>query len=160
MRRFFLVGIFVTAVALWAGGTLAAPAKPAKQAKPAKSANKDAVSVPEAWVLAGTLKDLPPGTVKAIPEHKIIVFSDSQGIYAVSSECTHEKCIVGVRKKDAILVCPCHAAKFSFDGAVKSGPAKVGLSCLAVSLEEGGKVFVHLDEVVPAGTRLVPKPDK
>ncbi|MFH0877778.1 MAG: hypothetical protein V1863_06120 [Candidatus Omnitrophota bacterium] len=40
-------------------------------------------------VVIGAAKDFPPGTIKALPNNKIIVFSDEDGLLAMSTRCTH-----------------------------------------------------------------------
>ena len=125
--------------------------------KKAKEAPAPVTAAATSEIYVGKLADFPAGTVKAIPEHKIIVFSDDQGIYAVSCVCPHKQCIVSFKKKEGTIACPCHGAKYSAQGELKSGPAARGLDNFAVSMGEGQALFVHTDEVVPAGTRFVAK---
>lgn len=51
-----------------------------------------------------------------------VVVRLASGIYAVSATCTHLGCIVYWDKDRKILACPCHAAFFSLNGSVISGP--------------------------------------
>lgn len=65
--------------------------------------------------------------------------ANPEGIVALNATCTHEGCTVDW--KDGAFVCPCHAAEFGPNGAVKKGPAKKPLAVFQAKLE-GDKVFV------------------
>ena len=81
------------------------------------------------------------------------VFRDRQGLYAISSLCTHLGCIAD-RAEDGQFVCPCHGSKFAADGEVLSGPAPKGLNWLALNMSPDGLVVVDQSKNVPAGTHL------
>ncbi len=102
----------------------------------------------------GKLGDFQEDVVKPLPLDKIIVFKDKDGIYCISSECTHRGCVVTFKRKDKIFACPCHGANFSEDGAVTRGPAKKNLNWYAIRLVDGDKLIVDKSQVVAAGTKF------
>ena len=87
------------------------------------------------------------------PERAVAVFRDAEGVYAISTICTHLGCVV--KPGAAGFECPCHGSRFKPDGAVAKGPAPRPLSWLKVSAADGG---FHIDEgkIVPPGTKLLP----
>lgn len=69
-----------------------------------------------------TLPDsLPPGQAFIPPGRSIALFKDAEGVYAVSTVCTHLGCIVKTIPDG--FECPCHGSKFAADGSVEKGPA-------------------------------------
>jgi len=44
-------------------------------------------------------------------------------VHAVSAVCTHLGCIVDWNKAENSWDCPCHGARFTYDGEVIHGPA-------------------------------------
>lgn len=107
----------------------------------------------EPQIVIGQLKDFSPGTVKVFADHQLIVFSDPEGLYAISSVCTHAGCPVSYNKRDAVLVCPCHGSKFSKEGFVLHGPAKKALLWYSVKLGDNKQLVVDKNEIVPSGTK-------
>lgn len=54
----------------------------------------------------------------------IAAFRDERGhLHTVSAVCTHMGCILGWNDVDRTWDCPCHGARFQFDGEVIHGPA-------------------------------------
>ena len=129
----FLAVLFVLAL-----GAMAA----AKQA--ANQTQKIDLGPKEAWLA---------GTVKALPQFKIIVFSDKEGVYAMSTECTHKGCVVSFKEKENSFLCPCHGAKYGADGAVQRGPAKADLAWYEVACGADGRLSVDKTKTVPRGTK-------
>jgi Rieske Fe-S protein len=95
-------------------------------------------------------KNLSPGEAFEPPGHSVALFQDSDGVYAISTVCTHLGCIVKPTPEG--FNCPCHGSKFDDDGAVLSGPAPSALPWLKVEMD-GSTVLVDADETVPAGTK-------
>jgi Rieske Fe-S protein len=51
-------------------------------------------------------------------------YLDEKGnLHAISAVCTHLACIVGWNNAEKSWDCPCHGARFNFDGEVLHGPA-------------------------------------
>ena len=115
--------------------------------------------LPKAAVLAspsrkfrvGLPESLAPGVPYIPPGRSVALFHDSQGIYAVSTVCTHLGCIV--KPREAGFECPCHGSRFAADGSVLKGPAPRALPWLKVS-GTAGTYVVDADQVVAAGTKV------
>ncbi|WP_026736389.1 QcrA and Rieske domain-containing protein [Fischerella sp. PCC 9605] len=61
--------------------------------------------------------------------------SDTSKLIALNPTCTHKGCIVGWKKDQNALVCPCHGSKFANDGKVINGPAQKPLPTYIAKLE-------------------------
>lgn len=85
------------------------------------------------------------------PDRAVAVFKDAEGVYAISTICTHLGCVVKAHPDG--FECPCHGSRFQADGAVSKGPAPRPLKWLKVTTADGG---FHIDEGkdVPPGTRV------
>ena len=66
----------------------------------------------------------------------VVVISYKGELRAFSAACTHLGCIVQWRKEEGIFLCPCHGAKFDFNGDVISGPAPKPLPKYRVEVEK------------------------
>jgi len=89
----------------------------------------------------------------AVPEHRLWVFSDSAGLYAVSAICTHLGCIVA-REENGQFHCPCHGSQFDTSGKVIGGPAPKPLARLDLQVAPDGQLVVDTQKQVAADTRL------
>lgn len=85
------------------------------------------------------------------PGRAVALFRDAEGVFAVSTVCTHLGCIVKPAAEG--FECPCHGSRFSGDGGVTKGPAPKPLPWLQVSLS-GNVVTVDEGTVVPHGTKV------
>lgn len=85
------------------------------------------------------------------PNRAVAVYRDAEGVYAISTICTHLGCVVKPTAEG--FECPCHGSRFQPDGGVARGPAPRPLAWLKVSGKDG--VF-HVDEgkTVPSGTKV------
>ncbi|HET7745816.1 MAG TPA: Rieske 2Fe-2S domain-containing protein, partial [Vicinamibacteria bacterium] len=94
---------------------------------------------------------LPAGEPFIPPGRSVALFRDGDGVYAVSTVCTHLGCIV--KTVAGGFECPCHGSRFRADGTVEKGPAPTALAWRKVS---GGAGAYVVDESVsvPAGTKL------
>jgi cytochrome b6-f complex iron-sulfur subunit len=79
------------------------------------------------------------------------VFRDSEGVYAISTVCTHLGCIV--KASPSGFACPCHGSEFEPDGAVRRGPAPRPLDWLEVT-STGGSIVVNEAAIVDRGTKV------
>lgn len=94
---------------------------------------------------------LGPGAAFVPPGRSMAVFKDAEGVFAISTVCTHLGCIVKPTAEG--FECPCHGSRFAVDGSVTRGPAPQPLRWLKVSA--GGEHWI-VDEAatVPAGTKV------
>ena len=117
------------------------------------------LKLPKAAVLASPSKKFKvalPETLRAgeafvPPGRAVAVFRDSQGVYAISTICTHLGCVVKPGAEG--FECPCHGSRFHGDGSVERGPAPRALPWLKVSAS-GGALTVDEGVTVPAGTKV------
>jgi len=141
-RRDFLglASIFAAASALFfaAIGMLQLP----KAAVLSSPSRKFRVSLPDT---------LAAGTAYTPPGRSVALFRDADGVYAISTICTHLGCIVKPTAEG--FECPCHGSRFTDNGAVAKGPAPRPLSWVKVSAS-GGAFLVDEDVVVPPGTKV------
>ena len=115
--------------------------------------------LPRAAVLASPSKKvkvqlpdtLAPGEPFVPPGRSIAVFRDAEGIYAISTVCTHLGCIVKASADG--FACPCHGSQFEPDGTVRKGPAPRALDWLAVSATSGA-LIVDQAAIVEPGTKV------
>ncbi len=141
-RRDFLglaaMGSMIAAFVFSIFGMLKLP-KAAVSATPAK---KFKVLLPDA---------LPEGEAFVPPGRNVAVFRDGEGVFAISTVCTHLGCIVKANPKG--FECPCHGSGFARDGTVTKGPAPTALPWLKVS-GSGGVYTIDEDSHVKAGTKV------
>ncbi len=81
----------------------------------------------------------------------VALFRDAEGVYAISTVCTHLGCIVKPAAEG--FECPCHGSRFAPDGEVRKGPAPKPLPWLKVSVS-GSVATVDEGAVVPHGTKV------
>ena len=89
------------------------------------------------------LADLAPGEGRVVifNKQKIGLFKHETGaLYAVNPICSHMKCEVKWNVAERTWDCPCHGARYSYDGSVITGPADHELEQIAIkSLQEEEK---------------------
>ncbi len=96
-------------------------------------------------------ENLPEGAAFVPPGRSVALFRDKQGVYAISTLCTHLGCIV--KPSATGFDCPCHGSKFGPDGKVIRGPAPAALPWHKVSVD-GGVCVVDEETIVPPGTKV------
>jgi len=94
---------------------------------------------------------LAPGQPFVPPGRSVALFRDAEGVYAISTVCTHLGCIV--RTDAAGFECPCHGSRFDVRGSVVKGPAPAALAWHAVTVD-GDLCVVDEGKRVPAGTKV------
>ena len=107
---------------------------------------------PSATVKIGTPGDFPEGSSRTFPNEDMIVFHDTEGLFAISTICTHLGCVVSY--DGVAFTCPCHGSRFSDSGEVLKGPAPKALSWLRMSALPSGQLLVDRSSPVPIGTKL------
>ena len=142
-RRDFLgLAALWSAVATLAFGLLGAMRLPRAAVVPSPS-HKFRVTLPQG--LAPNEPFVPPG-------RPIAVFRDGEGVYAVSTVCTHLGCIV--KAEGGGFACPCHGSRFALDGSVTKGPAPKALPWLSVSAVGGDTFLVDEATTVATGKKV------
>ena len=92
------------------------------------------------------------GTETRFEKENIFLFRDTEGIYAVSSVCTHLGC--SVARSTEGFSCPCHGSRFDSKGKVVGGPAPRGLPWLELGRAADGQLVVYAEREVPSGTKF------
>jgi nitrite reductase/ring-hydroxylating ferredoxin subunit len=97
-------------------------------------------------------ESLAPGTAFVPPGRAVAILRDPEGVFAISTICTHLGCIV--KQAADGFHCPCHGSRFAPDGGVVRGPAPKALAWLAVTSVGGGTFIVDEGKTVPSGTKV------
>lgn len=87
-----------------------------------------------------------------LPEHRLWVYSDAGGLYAVSAVCPHLGCVVTAEREG--YFCPCHGSRFDSQGKVMTGPAPGPLKHLELFISPDGQLVVNLQKEIPANERV------
>jgi Rieske Fe-S protein len=109
-------------------------------------------------VQAGTVAELPTGSVHPIGSLPVCIGRDTDGIYAMTLTCTHAGCNMaqdGVVAESGIT-CICHGSRFDADGNVVRGPARDPLQHFGVTADATGNLTILGDEYVAQNVRLIP----
>ncbi len=101
----------------------------------------------------GKPENFPEGTVRKIDERNLFIFSDSDGIYAITAVCQHLGCIVYTTEWG--FQCPCHGSKYDKEGNVIGGPAPRGLPWFEITQNVDGTLVVNAGKEVPKGTKYI-----
>ncbi len=101
----------------------------------------------------GKPENFPEGTFKKLDDKKVFIFSDNDGIYAISSVCTHLGCIV--HPTEWGFQCPCHGSRYDKDGNVIAGPEPRNLPWFDISQEVDRTLVVDSSREVRQGTKLI-----
>lgn len=104
-------------------------------------------------VKLGPLSQFAGVPVTPVPEHRLWIFSDESGLYAMSAVCTHLGCIVQSQGEEGYF-CPCHGSRFDRSGRPVAGPAPGPLNNLKLSSSADGQLVVDKQEKVAADVRL------
>lgn len=101
----------------------------------------------------GKPENFPVGTTRKIDDKNVFIFSDDNGLFAISAVCTHLGCIV--YQTETGFQCPCHGSKYNQDGKVIGGPAPRPLEWFEINQEVDGTLFVDAGKAVPNGTKYI-----
>jgi len=132
---------------LWSAGAtllfaLVGMARLPKAAVVSSPSRKYRVTLPES---------LAPGSAFVPPGRSVALFRDGEGVFAISTVCTHLGCIV--KHGPGGFECPCHGSRFDAGGKVEKGPAPSPLVWHKVSADGDGWI-VDEGTSVPAGTKV------
>jgi cytochrome b6-f complex iron-sulfur subunit len=95
--------------------------------------------------------DFPPGTTKPFTDDRVVLFSDNEGFYAISTTCTHLGCVVKWSGDE--FHCPCHGSQFDQSGGIIKGPAPKGLVWHKIERLSSGQLAIDLNSSVKTGTK-------
>lgn len=96
-------------------------------------------------------ESLAPGEAFVPEGRSVALFRDEEGVFAISTVCTHLGCIV--KPKPDGFHCPCHGSRFAPDGTVTKGPAPAPLPWLSVRKKDEETFVVDEGKSVPQGTK-------
>ena len=100
----------------------------------------------------GRENNFPVNTFTYMPDRKLFVYRDHQGIRAVSAICTPLGCVVG--KSDDGFQCPCHGSCYNDLGEVLSGAATKDLPWFELKKDVDGQIMVDLGRLVSPEEKL------
>ena len=93
-------------------------------------------------------------TATSIVVASAFVCRDAGGLFALTSICPHQQCLVNpVNGGAGGFLCPCHFSKFSATGALVQGPAARALDHMALCLDGTGNVALNTLQNVAANKR-------
>lgn len=92
--------------------------------------------------------------ITPIPEHRLWIYSDADGLFAISAVCTHLGCIVQSQGAEGFF-CPCHGSRFDSQGRATAGPAPGPLPYLKLSVSADGQLVVDKQLKVAPEERLI-----
>ena len=87
-----------------------------------------------------------------VPGFNAYVCHDVGGLYAMSANCTHARCIIQFNDPATGFQCNCHNSTFDYNGQNQTPPAPSPLQHYAVTVTMG-EVFVDPNTPVPPETR-------
>jgi cytochrome b6-f complex iron-sulfur subunit len=108
----------------------------------------NALYEPPQIVDAGKPDRYAPGTVTSDPQNGLYIVHGPEGIYTLSSVCTHLGCVTAWRQELDLIACPCHGSKFHKDGIKIEGPAPRPLPWLKTWLDDEGNLMIDRSEIL------------
>ena len=102
----------------------------------------------------GTPDDFPPDSATFLEDSRMFVFRRPEGLFAISSICTHLGCNVRWEEEIDGFECPCHGSSFDKNGKNTGGPAPKPLKWLKLTLESDQKLVVDTRNEVDRDFRL------
>ncbi len=84
--------------------------------------------------------------------YDLYVCRDSGGLFTVDAQCTHAGC--DVKLQSGKWYCPCHGARFNFDGTGPTSPAFSPLNNYKVCVDGSGNIVVDYNTTVSHTTRV------
>lgn len=109
---------------------------------------------PPTMFTIGKPDDFPPNSVTFLEENRLFVFRYPEGMYAVSSVCSHLGCNVRWNEEGAGFDCPCHGSRFDSNGKNIAGPAPRPLKWYELTLISDNKLQINTRREVDKNYRL------
>lgn len=102
----------------------------------------------------GRVEDFPPDSVTFLEEYRLFIFRRPEGLYAVTSVCSHLGCNVRWEGEDERFDCPCHGSMFDKNGKVTRGPAPKPLKWYELTRLNDGRLQVNTRRLVTTEFRF------
>jgi Rieske Fe-S protein len=102
----------------------------------------------------GKADDFPPNSVTFLEDNRLFIFRYPEGMYAVSSVCSHLGCNVRWSEERTGFDCPCHGSSFDRNGKNIAGPAPRPLKWYELSLVSDNKLQINTRRQVDKDYRL------
>lgn len=145
-RRMFCATALTAGVVMACGGGGSAPSSPPPTPPPGGS---QTTADTKAALLATA-----NGTARDYRNLGFFLLKDANGIYAMTTTCTHLGCTVGLPSGTRII-CPCHGSQYDLQGGNQVGPATQPLVHYAVTEPTPGAfLVVNTAQTVSDSTRL------
>lgn len=109
---------------------------------------------PPTKFVIGTPEDFPPYSATFIEDDRMYLFRRPEGLFAISSVCTHLGCNVRWEEGKSLFECPCHGSIFDKNGKNISGPAPKPLKWLQLTIDNAGELVVDAGKEVDPNYRL------
>ena len=137
-RRSVLSTLLKTLTVLWGAGFVYTAASYLRLPQKLKPTSRQAVE-------AGPFSEFTPGYGKLVTGNMPlwVVMTGDGALVALSSLCTHRRCILEWERESERLVCPCHDGAFDLNGNVLRGPPPRPLVTHSVAVK-AGTVYVYL----------------
>ena len=102
----------------------------------------------------GQSDDFAPDSVTFLEDGRLFVFRRPEGVFAISSICTHLGCNVRWNAERGGFDCPCHGSSFDKNGRNVAGPAPRPLKWFELSLNADRQMVVNTRKEVDNNFRL------
>ncbi|WP_088187223.1 ubiquinol-cytochrome c reductase iron-sulfur subunit [Desulfosporosinus sp. FKA] len=89
-----------------------------------------------------------------VPNSRVWVKRDDQGIAALVATCTHLGCEVTYHLERKQWLCPCHGSIYDTEGRPVAGPAPKALPRAAVERKADGSLIINTEKQVGLDVRL------
>lgn len=151
-----VLGGLTAAIGRAAGGTTGTPDTPAAGTIPSRGSTTPTTAPPAGGTTAqpsgtaiGPASGVPVGGSAAFTDPKsgdpsLVIQQTSGAFVAFDAICPHQGCTVAYQPSARIIACPCHGSEFDpKTGAVKRGPAPIGLTKIPVVEGSNGNLYVQ-----------------
>jgi cytochrome b6-f complex iron-sulfur subunit len=109
---------------------------------------------PSTKFVIGTPDDFPPDSATFFEDGRLFLFRRPEGLFAISSVCTHLGCNVRWEESSEGFECPCHGSSFDKDGNNTGGPAPKPLKWLRLTMRRDRQLMVDTSNEVDKNFRL------
>lgn len=106
-------------------------------------------------VSAGNVSSVAMNSLSVVSGESLAIGRDANGVYALSTICTHQGCDMSLRGDISYqgVFCGCHGAQFDADGNPVAGPARGPLAHYPLTIDASGNITVDMSSTVAATTR-------